>query len=122
MTAIPDSSWLVIKKYFDGVFGEETDEEVRRRLERGYEVTVFPGGVFVASGPHFDLFVDEDKRGQWNSAVVLTEYLQGLVQRYGKAVAVIREDNIPCLKLAMKFGLEIIGRDEDGDLILEKTS
>lgn len=119
MAQIPELAWGVIKKYLEATFAEEPEEEVRRKLETEYEVTPFDGGVFLSQGAEFDLFVDEDRRGKWNAEVVLTQFLQEMHRKYGKAVAVIREDNIACLKLAMKFNFEIVGRDEDGDLILE---
>ena len=114
-----DDVWQVIKDYVLQRRGIVVPEEVREWAEQNLEITPFDGGVFLANGNEFDLFVVPEKRGRWNIKKEITKYLDKMGKAHGTIVVKIYEDNKPSLRLAHFFGFVEVGR-ENGMIRLEK--
>lgn len=119
MTKISDGVWSVIKEYMRKVKHQEVPDTFRDLLEKHTEIEVFDGGVFIAVGNEFDLFVLPEKRGKWRIRSVIKDYLDRMAQKHGRIVVRINEHNSPSLKLAHHFGFSKVSR-ENGVIRLEK--
>lgn len=115
---MPDDIWLVLADYLKSE-GYPVTDALRKKIE-ALEITNFPGGVFIAIGPRFDLFVKPEKRGKWNIRGIFGGYVNGLIKRYGKAEAAINENNAASLRLAKGFGFIETGRC-NGKVQMERT-
>lgn len=118
MRLLSDAVWQVIKDYL--IYqGYEVSNSLRDYLEKNADIEVFDGGVFIADGNEFDLFVIPEKRGRWRIRSVITDYLDRMGCKYGKIVARIDQRNAPSLRLARHFGFNEVSR-ENGVIRLEK--
>lgn len=118
---IGDAVWQVIKDHLKRYYGWEAPDDFREKLEQHTEVTPFDGGVFIAKGNEFDLFVVPERRGRWRIRSELSNYLNKLGRRYGVIAVKINESNLPSLRLARHFGFKEVSRD-NGFIRLESTS
>lgn len=116
-----DDVWRVICDYVLARRGVTAPDEVRTWAEANLDITPFDGGVFIAQGNEFDLFVVPERRGRWNIRGQVTKFLRTMGRKHGVIVAKIYDDNFPSLRLAKHFGFHEVERD--GNLIrLESTS
>lgn len=92
---------------------------MRRYIEQNATITPFDGGVFVAIGNEFDLFVLPEKQGKWRVKRVITDYLSKMTDKYGALIVKIHENNRRSLRLANFFGFKEIARS-DGKITLER--
>lgn len=92
---------------------------MRRYIEQNATITPFDGGVFVAMGNEFDLFVLPEKQGKWRIKSVISEYLSNMTDKYGALVVKIHENNPKSLRLAKFFGFKEVAR-LDGKITLER--
>lgn len=107
---LPDEVWEVIVKTlveYDGIYCPSP--ELRRHIEKHTEITPFDGGVFIADGNEFDLFVVPEKRGKWRIRKEINAFLAKLAEKHSKAIVKIYPENKPSLRLAMGFGFEPVG-------------
>lgn len=118
---LPDDVWQVIKDHLLKYKGYEAPDDLRDKLEKNTDIELFDGGVFVAVGNEFDLFVVPEKRGRWRIRSVLKNYLDKMGRTHGKIVVRINEHNMPSLRLARGFGFKEISR-ENGTIRLENES
>jgi hypothetical protein len=116
-----DDTWAVIKKYQSEVAGRPVPDDLRSRLDEVAEVTTFDGGVFIAMGAEFDLFVEEHRQGRWNVRKEITQYLKARAAKYGTLVVTIYESNVKSLRLAHFFKFIEVSR-ENGKIRMESTS
>ena len=116
---LSDEVWQVIKDHLLKFKGINAPEELRNALETQTEIEAFDGGVFIAVGNEFDLFVIPEKRGRWRIRSIIGDYLDRMGRAHGKIVARIDERNAPSLRLAGHFGFHEVSR-EDGVIRLEK--
>lgn len=119
MKLLSDEVWQVIKDHLLTYKGFEAPDELRNTLEQTTQIEQFDGGVFIAIGNEFDLFVVPEKRGRWRIRSVIGEYLDRMGRMHGKIVARIDERNTPSLRLARHFGFYEVSR-ENGVIRLEK--
>ena len=117
---LSDPVWETIKVYLAQWKSKTVSDEMRTWLEANMEVTPFDGGVFIAKGNEFDLFVVPERRGRWRIRSTIKNYLDQLGGRYSKIVAQIDERNAPSLRLARHFGFQEVSR-KDGVIRLEKN-
>ena len=115
---LSDDVWDVIKDHY-GYQETVGGKSVRQYIEENAEITPFDGGVFVAVGNEFDLFVTPNKRGKWNIRSEGTKYLAKLAEKYDVAFVRINEDNLKSLRLAKFFGFTEVERN-NGVISLEK--
>lgn len=116
---LPDDIWAVIKDYLIRFKAYEASEDIRSLLEKHTEIEAFDGGVFIALGNEFDLFVLPEKRGRWRIRSIFGDYLYRMGCKHGKIVARIDERNTPSLRLARHFGFKEVSRC-NGVIRLEK--
>lgn len=118
---LADNIWQVIcetlSKY-DGI--DCNSPELKEYVEQNANITFFDGGVFIADGNEFDLFVVPEKRGKWAIKKEITSFLAKLAQEHTKAVIKINERNHRSLRLAKFFGFEHVGRD-GLDIVMERA-
>jgi hypothetical protein len=115
---LSDDVWDVIKHHY-GYQETVGGKSVRQYIEENAEITPFDGGVFVAVGNEFDLFVTPNKRGKWNIRGEVNSYLANMAKRYDVAFVRINEDNLKSLRLAKFFGFTEVERN-NGVVSLEK--
>lgn len=120
MRLLSDDVWQVIKDHLLRYKGFEAPGELRDALEQNTDIELFDGGVFIAIGNEFDLFVVPEKRGRWRIRSVIGDYLDRMGRIHGKIVARIDERNTPSLRLARHFGFREVSR-ENGVIRLEKN-
>ena len=113
-----DSVWNVIKEHLskDGL---PCDDKTRHLVEQQAEITPFNGGVFLAVGNEFDLFVVPEKRGKWRIRSEINNFLAKMAEKYDTTIIRIKEENQPSLRLAKHFGFQEVSRD-DGLIRLER--
>jgi hypothetical protein len=118
MGQLTDEVWQVIKEHYKY---EETvgGKSIRQYIEENAEITPFDGGVFIAVGNEFDLFVEPKRRGQWRIRDESNKYLKEMAKKYDVLFARIKEDNIKSLRLAKFFNFKEVKR-EDGIISLER--
>jgi hypothetical protein len=118
MGQLTDEVWQVIKEHYKY---EETIEgkSIRQYIEENAEITPFDGGVFIAVGNEFDLFVEPKRRGKWRIRDESNKYLKEMAKKYDVLFARIKEDNIKSLRLAKFFNFKEVKR-EDGIISLER--
>jgi hypothetical protein len=118
MGQLTDAVWEVIKEHYQykEVVG---DKSIRQHIEENAEITPFDGGVFIAVGNEFDLFVEPKRRGQWRIRDESNKYLKEMAKKYDVLFAQIKEDNIKSLRLAKFFDFKEVKR-EDGIISLER--
>lgn len=120
MKSLSDDIWQVIKHHLQEYKGyDEVPDGLRDALEEHAQIDVFDGGVFIAVGNEFDLFVVPEKRGKWRIRSVIGEYLDRMGRIHGKIAARIDERNTPSLRLARHFGFREVSRD-NGVIRLER--
>jgi len=115
---LSEDVWQVVKDYL-AKEGFVCDDSVKKYIEENAEVTPFNGGVFIAIGNEFDVFVVPEKRGKWNIRGEITRFLANMAQKYDVALVRINEDNVKSLRLAKFFGFNEIER-KDGVISLER--
>ena len=116
---LSDDVWQVICDTCEKYDGVKYNPESKRLIEEKTEITPFNGGVFIAVGNEFDLFVVPEKQGKWNIKGEINKYLANMAQKYDTAVVKIHCDNRRSLRLTKFFGFNEIGR-EDQKIVLEK--
>lgn len=116
-----DDIWNVIKEYILERRGVDVPQEAREWAEENLDITPFDGGVFIAHGNEFDLFVLPERRGRWQIRKIGTEYMNKMRKAHDTIIVRIYEDNEPSLRLAHFFGFVEISR-ENGLIRLENTS
>jgi hypothetical protein len=118
---LPDEVWEIIcdtlAKY-DGV--DCRLPELREYVEQNAEITLFDGGAFVAIGNEFDLFVVPQKQGKWNIRKEINNFLATMAKRHSTAIVKINTRNIKSLRLAKFFGFQACGKNQRGQIVLEK--
>jgi hypothetical protein len=116
-----DDVWQVIcdtlEKY-DGLNCRNLPE-LRDYVETNAQITPFDGGVFIADGNEFDVFVVPEKRGKWAIRKEINAFLAKLAQEHNKAVIKIYPENNRSLRLAQGFGFEQVGKD-GRQIVLER--
>lgn len=118
---LPDDVWQVVLETlakYDGIYCPSP--ELRRYIETHAEITPFDGGVFIADGNEFDLFVVPEKRGKWAIRREINAFLAKLAQRHSKAVIKIYPENKPSMRLAKGFGFEPVGK-QGRQIVLERA-
>ena len=115
---LSDDVWQVIKDHL-AKEGIVCDDSAKKLVEDNMEITPFNGGVFVALGNEFDVFVLPEKRGKWNIRGEITRFLAKMAEKHDIAIVRINEDNVKSLRLAKFFGFDEIER-KDGVIILER--
>ena len=115
---LSEDVWQVIKEHL-AKEGFVCDDSVKKYIEENAEITPFNGGVFIAIGNEFDVFVVPEKRGKWNIRGEVTRFLANMAQTYDVALVRINEDNVKSLRLAKFFGFNEIER-KDGVISLER--
>lgn len=118
---LADDVWQVIKDYIRERRGVDAPDEAREWAENNLDITPFDGGVFIAHGNEFDLFVLPERRGKWRIRQIGKEYMDKMRKAHDTIVVRIYEDNKPSLRLAHFFGFVEISR-ENGLIRLENTS
>lgn len=115
---LSEDVWQVVKDHYGY---EETigGKSVKEYIEENAEITPFNGGVFIAIGNEFDVFVVPEKRGKWNIRGEITRFLANMAQTYDVALVRINEDNVKSLRLAKFFGFDEIER-KNGVIRLER--
>lgn len=118
---LPDEIWQVIvdtlAKY-DGIYCPSP--ELKQYVEQHTEITPFDGGVFIADGNEFDLFVVPEKRGKWAIRREINAFLAKLAQEHSKAIVKIHKKNSRSLRLAIGFGFIPVGENTRNKIILER--
>lgn len=115
---LDDNVWNVIKEHLarDGIRNDDVAKQV---VEQQAEITPFNGGVFLAVGNEFDLFVVPEKRGKWRIRSEINNFLAKMAEKYDTTVIRIKEENQPSLRLAKHFGFQEVSR-ENGVIKLER--
>lgn len=117
---LADDVWKVIvdtlQKY-DDIYCPS--EELREYLERNAKITPFDGGVFIADGNEFDLFVVPEKRGKWAIRKEINQFLAKLAQEHKTAVVKIYPENKVSMRLALGFGFDPVRKDGK-QIVLER--
>lgn len=101
---LADNVWEVICETMLKYKGMELTDNDRDIIEAKARIFNFDGGAFVADGNEFDLFVTPDKRGKWKIRKLIKNFMDELLQEYGKIIVNISELNNPSLRLAKHFG------------------
>lgn len=117
---LADDVWKVIVDTlvkYDGIHCPSP--ELRRYIETHAEITPFDGGVFIADGNEFDLFVVPEKRGKWAIRKEINQFLAKLAQRHSKAVIKIYPENKTSMRLALGFGFDPVRKD-GRQIVLER--
>ena len=116
---ITDDIWKVI--YDTAVKYDKItpSQKMRNYIEQNADITAFNGGVFVAMGNEFDLYVLPAKQAKWRVRDVLNNYLAKMTNKYGTLVVKIHQDNHKSLRLAKFFKFKEVSRI-DGKLTLER--
>lgn len=117
---LPDDVWQVVADYLFERRGIVAPPALRDWVENNLDVTLFDGGVLLAQGNEFDLFVVPAKRGKWRIRSVIGDFLNQMLKKHEKIVVKIYEDNAPSLRLAKGFGFMETAR-ENGMIRLEKN-
>lgn len=119
---LPDDVWQVICDTLDKYDGLDCRNlpELRDYVETHTQITPFDGGVFIADGNEFDVFVVPEKRGKWAIRKEITKFLAKLAQEHSKAIVKIHEKNLRSLRLAVGFGFVPVGRNKRNKIILER--
>lgn len=116
---LADDVWDVIKTYLHDRAGLDATQEAREWMEQNLDITPFDGGVFIAKGNEFDLFVVPERRARWNIRGEITKYLETMAKAHDTIVVKIYDDNNASLRLARFFGFIEVGRNH-GMIRLEK--
>lgn len=116
---LTDDIWKVIKDYLHSYKDIDAPDELKEKLEDHCDIEVFDGGVFVAIGNEFDLFVLPEKRGRWRIRDTINDYLDRMGCKHSTIIVKIDERNSPSLRLARHFGFNEVSRD-NGVIRLEK--
>ena len=119
MRSLSDDVWQVIKDHLRTYKNKDVPDALRDVLEQNTDIEVFDGGVFIAVGNEFDLFVAPEKRGRWRIRSTVGNYLDRMGAMHGKIAVRIDEGNTPSLRLAQHFGFREVSR-ENGVIRLEK--
>lgn len=118
---LADDIWQVICETLSKYDGIDCNlPELKEYIEKNAQITVFNGGVFIADGNEFDLFVLTEKRGKWAIKKEITSFLAKLAEKHTKAVIKINERNQRSLRLAKFFGFERV-RQEGLDIVMERA-
>ena len=119
MVKLTDDIWAVI--YDTAVKYDKIapNKNIRQYIEQNADITAFDGGVFVAIGNEFDLYVVPEKQAKWRIRDVLNDYLAKMTNKYGTLVVKIHQDNHKSLRLAKFFKFKEVSRI-DGKLTLER--
>ena len=118
---LADDVWKVICDTLDKYDGLDCRNlpGLREHVEKHAQITLFDGGVFIADGNEFDLFVVPEKRGKWAIRKEINAFLAKLAQEHSKAVIKIYPENKRSLRLAQGFGFEQVGKD-GRQIVLER--
>ena len=117
---LPDDVWQVICETTHKYDGFDCDvPELREYIETHAQITLFDGGVFLADGNEFDLFVVPEKRGKWAIRKEINSFLDTLAQKHSKAVIKIYPENEISMRLALGFGFKPIAK-EGRKIVLER--
>ncbi len=118
---LADDVWKVICDTLDKYDGLDCRNlpDLREHVEEHAQITPFDGGVFIADGNEFDLFVVPEKRGKWAIRKEINAFLAKLAQEHSKAVIKICPENKRSLRLARGFGFEPVGKD-GRQIVLER--
>lgn len=117
---LADDVWQVIVDTlvkYDGIYCPSP--ELRHHIEKHTQITPFDGGVFIADGNEFDLFVVPERRGKWAIRKEINRFLAKLAQEHSKAVIKIYPENETSMRLAFGFGFEPVGKD-GRQIVLER--
>lgn len=118
---LPDDVWQVVldtlAKY-DGIYCPSP--ELKQYVEENTQITPFDGGVFIADGNEFDVFVVPEKRGKWAIRKEINQFLATLAQKHSKAIVKIYPENQPSMRLAKGFGFHPVGT-QGRQIVLERT-
>lgn len=118
---LPDDVWQVVLETlakYDGI--DCPSPELKAYVEEHTEITPFDGGVFIADGNEFDVFVVPEKRGKWRIRKEISAFLAKLAEKHSKAVVKIYPENEPSLRLALGFGFEPVGK-HGRQIVLERA-
>lgn len=118
---LTDDIWQVIYDTAVKYDKIRPNPNMRRYIEQNATITPFDGGVFVAVGNEFDLFVLPEKQGKWRIKSVITNYLSDMTDKYGALIVKIHENNHKSLRLAKFFGFKEVAR-LNGKITLERKS
>jgi hypothetical protein len=113
--------WQTIKDYHKDTKSRELTGDHRNVIEQNMDIHPFDGGVFIAIGNEFDLFVVPEKRGRWRIRTEIGNYLHQMGKSHSTIVVRINENNSPSLRLAEHFGFKKVSR-ENGIIRLEKRN
>jgi hypothetical protein len=119
MTKLTDDIWAVIYNTALKYDKIAPNKNIRQYIEQNADITAFDGGVFVAIGNEFDLYVLPEKQAKWRIRDVLNDYLAKMTNKYGTLVVKIHENNHKSLRLAKFFKFIEVSRI-DGKLTLER--
>lgn len=118
---LADDVWQVVldtlAKY-DGIYCPSP--ELKQYVEEHTQITPFEGGVFIADGNEFDLFVLPEKRAKWAIRKEITQFLAKLAETHSKAIVKIFPENKPSMRLAKGFGFEPVGT-QGRQIVLERA-
>lgn len=117
---LADDVWQVIVDTLARFDGIECPPELREYVEERTQITPFDGGVFVADGNEFDLFVVPEKRGKWAIRKEINQFLAKLAQEHNKAIVKIYPENKSSMRLAKGFGFEPVGK-QGRQIVLERA-
>lgn len=112
MTTLSPEIWKVIAdtlREYHGV--NDIPAGVKEIIERDAEITCFDGGVFVAKGNEFDLFVLPERRGRWQIRSLVPAYIKQMKDKFGNVVVKIHERNRASLRLARWSGFKVVSKD-----------
>lgn len=112
---LADDVWDVICDYLLKYRKVKATPKLKRAIEQATKITPFEGGVFMAIGNEFDLFVVPAKRGKWNIRGEVGKYLAGMLEKYDTVIVKIYAHNQASLRLAKHFGF--VETDRTGDTI-----
>lgn len=118
---LTDAVWQTIKDYHKDTKSRELTGDHRNVIEQNMDIHPFDGGVFIAIGNEFDLFVVPEKRGRWRIRTEIGNYLHQMGKSHSTIVVRINENNSPSLRLAEHFGFKEVSR-ENGIIRLEKRN
>lgn len=118
---LADDIWQVVCETLSKYDGIDCNlPELKEYIEKNAQITVFDGGVFIADGNEFDLFVLTEKRGKWAIRREIKAFLAKLAQKHSKAIVKIYPENKPSMRLAKGFGFEPVGK-QGRQIVLERT-
>lgn len=108
---LADNVWDVICETMLKYKGMQLTDHDRKIIESKARIFNFDGGAFVANENEFDLFVTPEKRGKWQIRKLIKNFMDELLQEYGKIIVNISELNNPSLRLAKHFGFVEVSRN-----------